>query len=98
MIGASKYRGKGSGYLAHGFPVIKYRLWEGLARGGGTQSGGESERLHNGQVGFQVEDGGAGSLLLLSDMATLLIEHRVDASQHLLREGESQNKDECIKP
>ena len=67
-------------HLCHHLPVIENTLGEGLARGGGTEGGGETEGFHNRQVGFQVEDGSAWPLLLFSHMATFLIEDRVDAS------------------
>ena len=63
--------------------MIEDALWEGLARGGSPQGGGESEGLNDWQVGLQVENGGARPLLLLGNMATLLIEDGVDATQDL---------------
>ena len=70
-------------HLAHGLPVIEDTLGEGLAGGGSAQGASEAEGLDDGQVGLQVEDGRARPLSLLEDVAALLVQHRVDASQGL---------------
>ena len=69
--------------------MVKDTLGEGLAGGGSAQGAGETEGLNDGQVGLQVEDGGARPLRLLKDVAALLVEHRVDASQRLHRDEHS---------
>ena len=74
---------KGIAYLRHDLPVIEHALGEGLARGGCPEGGGEPKGLDDWQVGLQVEDGRSGPLCLLKDLATLLIQHRVDAAQSL---------------
>lgn len=63
--------------------MIKDTLGEGLAGCGSAQGAGEAEGLNDRQVGLQVEDGGARPLGLLKDVAALLVEHRVDATQGL---------------
>ena len=70
-------------YLCHRLPVVEDALREGLARGGSAQGARESKGLNDGQVCLQVEDGGARPLCLLKDVAALLVEYRVDASQRL---------------
>lgn len=70
-------------HLCHGLPVVKDTLREGLARGGSTEGAGETKGLNDRQVGLQVEDGGSRPLCLLKDVATLLVEHRVDTAQRL---------------
>ena len=79
-------RAKGRTHLGHGLPVIEHTLGEGLAGGCRPERGGEAKRLHDRQVGLQVEDGGSRPLGLLEDVATLLIENRVDAAQRLQKD------------
>ena len=73
----------GKSHLGHDLPVIEHTLGEGLAGGGSPERGGEAEGLHDWQVGLEVEDGGARPLSFLEDVAALLIENRVDATQCL---------------
>ena len=66
-------------------PVVKDALWEGLSRGGSSQGSGESEGLDDWQVDLDVVDGGSWPLDLLKDDSSLLVQHRVDSSDRVLR-------------
>jgi hypothetical protein len=61
-------------------PVVEHALGEGLAGGGRAEIGGEAEGLHDGQVGLDVVERGAGTLLLRDDVAATPVEGGVDAA------------------
>lgn len=65
-------------------PVVKHQLWEGLATGGGTEIGVESERLGDGQVCLDVEQWGTGTLGLLENVTSSAGEDTVDTTHGLL--------------
>jgi len=60
--------------------VIEHTLGEGLARGGSAELGIETERLVDGEVGFDDEHGGSDDGGLGEDVASLSVEDGVDAS------------------
>lgn len=64
--------------------MIKDGLREGLARGGGTQVTVEAERLQDGQIGLDVEEGSTGSLLLVEDVTTTAGKDTIDTTHGLL--------------
>ena len=68
----------------HDLPVVEHALREGLAAGVGAQVGGEAEGLVDGQVGLDVEHGGAGHLGLLEDVTAAAVQHAVDAADGVL--------------
>lgn len=65
--------------------MIKHALWEGLSSGVGSQIGGETERLVDGQVRLDDEHGGTGDLCFLEDVSTTTIQHTVDTTDSDLR-------------
>lgn len=65
-------------------PVIEDGLGESLAGGGGTKIAVEAERLHDGEVGLDGEEGSAGALLLAEDVTTTAGEDTVDTTHGLL--------------
>merc|ERR1719506_1161852 len=69
------------GVTVHEGPVVEHTLREGLARGGSAEVGDETEGLEHRQVGVEVVDRGARALVLGEDVATLLVQARVDASK-----------------
>lgn len=64
--------------------MIKDGLREGLARGGGTQVTVEAERLQDGQIGLDVEEGSTGALLLVEDVTTTAGKDTIDTTHGLL--------------
>ena len=60
-------------------------LREGLATSRGTELAVEAERLHDGQVRLNREHGRADTLLLGEDLATTLVQARVDTADRVLR-------------
>ena len=69
---------------AHGLPVVKAALGEGLSSGVTAEIGGETETLHDGQVGKEGHLGGTRALLLAEDVATTLGEDTVDVTHGIL--------------
>ena len=69
----------------HELPVVEHALWERLARRRSTELTVEAEGLHDGQVRLDSEHGRSGPLLLREDLATTLVEHRVDTTDSVLR-------------
>lgn len=65
-------------------PVIEDGLGEGLATGGGTQIGRETEGLVDGQVSLDHEQRGTGALLLSVDVTTTAGKDTVDTTHSLL--------------
>lgn len=65
-------------------PVIEDGLGESLAGGGGTEITVEAERLHDGEVGLDGEEGSAGALLLAEDVTTAAGKDTVDTTHGLL--------------
>lgn len=65
-------------------PVIEDGLREGLARGGLAKIGVEAERLQNGEVGLDVEEGSTRALLLVEDVTTTTGQNTVDTTHGLL--------------
>lgn len=65
-------------------PVIEDGLGESLAGGGGTEIAVEAERLHDGEVGLDGEEGSAGALLLAEDVTTAAGKDTVDTAHGLL--------------
>ena len=72
------------GVALEDLPVVEHALGEGLASGVGPEVGGEAEGLVDGQVGLDVEHGGADDLLLLEDVAATPVQHAVDAAHGVL--------------
>ena len=70
---------------AHQFPVVEDRLRERLSSGRCTELAIETERLHHRKVGLDREHRRADTLLLAEDLATTLVEHRVDTTDSVLR-------------
>ena len=68
----------------HQLPVVHNRLRERLARRRSTELTVEAERLHNGEVCLDGEDGGSGALLLREDLSTTLVEDGVDTTDGVL--------------
>ena len=64
--------------------MVEHHLGESLARGGGTEIGVESERLLDGKVGLDVEEGSAGALRLLEDVTSSAGKDRVDTTHGVL--------------
>ena len=75
------------GVARHGLPMVETALGEGLSAGVGTETGGESEGLHDGEVGKQSHLGRAGALLLREDVATTLSEDTVHVAHGVLGDG-----------
>ena len=69
----------------HDLPVVEYGLREGLTLGRATKVTVEAERLHDGQVSLDGEHGRADTLLLGEDLATTLVQARVDTADGVLR-------------
>ena len=70
--------------LGTDLPVVEDALREGLSTGVGPEVGGEAEGLVDGQVGLDVEHGGAHHLGLLKDVATTTVQHTVDTADGVL--------------
>jgi len=66
-------------------PVIEHALREGLAGSLLAEIASEAERLGNGEVSFDLEDGCSDTLLLLNHTATAPVQAAVDATDSLLR-------------
>ena len=64
--------------------MVEHALGEGLSSGVGPEVGGEAEGLVDGQVGLDVEHGGAHDLGLLEHVATATVEDAVDAADGVL--------------
>ena len=64
--------------------MVHNRLRERLARRRSTELTVEAERLHNGEVCLDGEDGGSGALLLREDLSTTLVEDGVDTTDGVL--------------
>jgi len=64
--------------------VIEDRLREGLTRSSSTQIAIEAERLHDGQIGLDVEERSAWALLLVEDVTSPAGEDAVDAAHGVL--------------
>lgn len=64
--------------------MIEDGLGESLAGGGGTEIAVEAERLHDGEVGLDGEEGSAGALLLAEDVTTTAGKDTVDTTHGLL--------------
>ena len=69
----------------HELPVVEHGLREGLATGRLTEVAVEAERLHDGQVSLDGEHGRADALLFREDLATTLVQARVDTTDGVLR-------------
>ena len=65
--------------------MVHDRLRERLARRRSTEIAVEAERLHDGQVRLDGEHGRSRALLLREDLATTLVEARVDTTDDSLR-------------
>lgn len=81
----------------HELVVIEHTLGEGLARGGGTEVTVEAERLSDGEVSLDREHGGSGLLLLREDLATTLVEYRVDTADDGLRALDLDQEDRLLE-
>ena len=64
--------------------MVEHHLGEGLARGSLSEIGVEAEGLHDGEVGLDGEEGSAGALLLVEDVATTAGKDTVDTTHGLL--------------
>lgn len=64
--------------------MVEDGLGEGLSGGGLAQIGVEAERLQNGEVGLDVEQGSTGALLLVEDVTTSSGKDTVDTTHGLL--------------
>jgi hypothetical protein len=60
-------------------------LWESLATSAGSEISVEAEGLHDGEVGLDGEHRRADTLLLAEDLATTLVEARINAADSVLR-------------
>jgi len=65
-------------------PMVEHALWESLSRGGGSQFGGETEGLHDGEIGFDHVHGRSLDLLVLEHVTSLSVQDAVDATDGLL--------------
>jgi hypothetical protein len=65
-------------------PVVEHHLGEGLAGGGGTEIGVETEGLLDGKVGLDVEERSTGALGLLEDVTSPAGEDGVDTTHGVL--------------
>ena len=65
--------------------MVEHGLREGLTTRLRAQLAVEAERLRHGQVCLDCEHGRADTLLLAEDLATTLVEHRVDTTDSVLR-------------
>lgn len=65
-------------------PMVEDGLGEGLSGSGLAQIGVEAERLQNGEVGLDVEQGSTGALLLVEDVTTSSGKDTVDTTHGLL--------------
>lgn len=65
--------------------MIEDTLRESLATGVGTEISSEAERLVDGQVSLNVEEGSTGALLLREDVTTTAIQHTVDTTHGAIR-------------
>ena len=66
-------------------PMVHHRLRERLAGRRGAEVAVEAEGLHDRQVRLDREHGRADTLLFAEDLATTLVEHRVDTTDRVLR-------------
>lgn len=64
--------------------MVEDALRESLARGVGTEIGGETEGLHDREVGLDLVQGSTHTLLLGKDVATTTVEARVDTTHSVL--------------
>lgn len=76
--------GVGDGTAGQDLPVVEHHLGEGLTRGGGAEVGVETERLLDGKVSLDVEEGSTGTLGLLEDVTSSAGKHRVDTTHGVL--------------
>ena len=65
-------------------PVVEDQLREGLTGSVGTEIGGETERLVDGQVSLDVEEGSTDTLVLLEDVTSPAGKDTVDTTHGLL--------------
>ena len=70
---------------AHQLPVVYDGLRERLTTSLRTEVAVEAEGLHDRQVRLDREHGRADTLLFAEDLATTLVEHRVDTTDRVLR-------------
>jgi hypothetical protein len=66
-------------------PMVEDELRESLSGGVGTEIGGETERLVDGEVSLDVEQRCSDTLVLLEDVTTAAGKHTVDTTHSLLR-------------
>lgn len=66
-------------------PVIEHALRECLSTGVGSQIGGETERLVDGQISLDDEHGRTGDLRVLEHVSTASVQHTVDATDGRFR-------------
>lgn len=74
-------------------PVVEDGLGESLTGGTSTEIGVETERLHDGEVGFDVEERSTGALLLGEDVTSAAGKHTVDTTHGLLRNLDLDKED-----
>ena len=81
----------------HQVVVVEHTLGEGLTRGGGTKVTVEAEGLGDGQVSLDREHRGTSLLLLAEDLATTLVEARVDTTDDSLRALDLDQEDGLLE-
>ena len=70
---------------SHQLPVVEHTLRECLSLSMAPQVGGETERLHDREVGLDGEHGRAWTLLLAKDLSSALVKYAIDTTDRILR-------------